>query len=165
MNKTPFLLIVSLFLFTTTSRAQYKQQSLEANSHRPIDVVSLGVGFGFDYGGLGVNLTVYPQKNIGLFGGLGYALAGVGYNAGIKLRLLPRDGQAMVRPFIEGMYGYNTAVFVANNRDYNKIFYGPSVGAGIDICPRGNKGYLSMVLLVPIRNGDAQNYMDNLTQN
>ncbi len=36
------------------------------------DVVAIGLGVGLDYGGIGVNLTVYPQKNIGLFAGIGY---------------------------------------------------------------------------------------------
>ena len=153
---TPRLLIVaSLLLCVSTIKAQDKQSSA--------DIFTTGIGFGQDYGGLGVNLTVYPQKNIGLFGGLGYAFAGLGYNAGIKLRLLPNHGNGIVRPFVEAMYGYNGAVAIVNDDQYNKLFYGPTVGGGIDIGPgRARHGYLSLAILVPIRNSDAQNYIDQL---
>ena len=123
----------------------------------------MGIGYGQDYGGLGVNLTVYPQENVGFFGGFGYALAGFGYNAGIKLRLLPNQGKSMFRPFVEGMYGYNAAIVITNATQYNKLFYGPTVGAGVDAGSlRARHGYFSMAILVPIRNPDAQNYIDGL---
>lgn len=35
------------------------------------DKTTLGIGLGFDYGGIGANLTTYAGKNFGLFGGLG----------------------------------------------------------------------------------------------
>src|SRR6185503_19117939 len=82
-----------------------------AQSHNTIsddyDKLNLGLGFGFDYGGIGGNLTVYPQKNVGLFFGGGYAFAGFGYNAGIKLRLLPGKPSSQFTPFFMAMYGYN----------------------------------------------------------
>jgi len=49
---------------------------------RTIDATSFGIGAGFDYGGFGGNLLIYPHRNIGIFGGFGYALAGFGYNEG-----------------------------------------------------------------------------------
>jgi hypothetical protein len=131
---------------------------------RTSDIFSAGFGLGLDYGGLGLNLTVYPQENIGLFGGFGYALAGVGYNAGVKLRLLP--GHSQVRPFLTGMYGYNAAVYVANSMQYDKLFYGPSFGAGVDIgAMREGRGYLSLAILIPIRSPDVDNYINSLKTN
>jgi len=170
MNKALFPIAVALLLCAATTRAQ-DHQPHEASprdvSPDPFtDNINIGFGFGFDYGGLGANLTVYPQKNIGLFVGGGYALAGFGYNAGIKLRLLPNNGTSKVRPFLEGMYGYNAAIVVTNNTQYNKLFYGPSVGAGLDIGRlEKNIGYLSLAILVPIRSPDANNYIDDLRNN
>ena len=164
MNKTPFLLAIALFLFITTNAQEHHQK--DYGTDNLADVVSMGIGFGFPYGGLGANVTVYPQKNIGLFGGVGYAFAGAGYNVGVKLRLLPNEGRSNVRPFFTAMYGYNAAIHVANNTDLDKMFYGPSIGAGIDIGSLvARKGYFSIAILVPIRNGDAQAYQDNLEQN
>ena len=156
MHTRLLLTVVALLLCAATTHAQDHPAS-------PTDVFTVGIGYGQDYGGIGGNLTVYPQKNVGLFGGIGYALAGFGYNAGIKLRLLPKKGESIFRPFVEAMYGYNTAVFVTNDAQYNKLFYGPTVGGGIDIGSLVAKhGYLSIAVLVPIRNSDPQNYIDEL---
>ena len=129
-------------------------------------MLTLGLGFGQDYGLLGGNLTVYPQKNIGLFVGFGFAFAGFGYNAGIKLRALPNHGLSKVRPFLLGMYGYVAAIAVTNSPADNKMFYGPTIGGGIDIGPTTpGKGYLSLAILVPFRSPDVQNYIDQLKAN
>jgi hypothetical protein len=128
------------------------------------DIVNLGLGFGFDYGGIGMNFMGYPQKNIGLFFGGGYAIAGFGYNAGVKLRLSPDRGATVVNPYFTAMYGYNAAVAISGSPQFDKLFYGPSLGVGIDIRSRKlySKSYLSLAILVPIRNSDAQNYIDFL---
>jgi hypothetical protein len=173
MNKALFPIAVAL-LCAATTRAQdqlYEASPHQASPHETspgpfADNFNIGFGYGLDYGGIGGNLTVYPQKNIGLFVGGGYALAGFGYNAGIKLRLLPNHGTSKVRPYLEGMYGYNAAIVVVNNTQYNRLFYGPSVGAGLDIGSLAkNKGYLSIAILVPIRSPDANNYIDDLRTN
>lgn len=118
---------------------------------------TFGVGLGLDYGGIGGNLSVYPSKNFGLFAGAGYALAGVGFNGGLKYRFLP---DASASPFIMGMYGYTTAIQVSNAEDLNKFFYGPSFGIGIDSRGRGGKrGYWSLALVVPVRGSDVDNYI------
>jgi hypothetical protein len=135
--------------------------TLQAQSN--IDRFAVGPGIGFDYGGIGVNVTAYPQKNIGIFVGLGDALAGFGYNAGIRLRALPNNGASRVHPFVTGMYGYNAAVAVSEASQYNKLFYGVSAGGGLDIVTgKARRGCLSVALLIPIRNDDAQNYVDEL---
>jgi hypothetical protein len=177
-RKTPlmyrylFSTAVAILMFSTVTHAQdpipqkSPSQSTFTEQPRSSDILTFGLGFGQDYGGFGGNLTVYPQKNIGLFVGFGYALAGFGYNAGIKLRLLPDRGHSKVRPFIEGMYGYNAAIVVTNAPMDNKLFYGPSIGFGLDLGPTTpGKGYLSLAILVPFRSPDAQNYIDQLNAN
>ena len=125
-------------------------------------MVALGFGLGQEYGGLGINATFYPQKNIGLFAGIGYAFAGTGYNAGFKLRLIPEERFMKVSPWLTGMYGYNAAVLVADKDEYNKLFYGPSAGGGIDLRFRRNRGYLSIGIIIPFRDVEVQEYMDML---
>jgi hypothetical protein len=152
-------------LFTNVFMLSYAQDS--AKDERKTNQFCMGVGYGFDYGGIGGHLIYYPQKNIGIFGGIGYAFAGLGYNVGLKLRLLPRKENTKASPFIVGMYGYNVAVAVADNNQYNKFFYGPTLGLGVDLGSqmRRRGGYVSLAIMFPIRNGDAQNYMDQLTSN
>jgi hypothetical protein len=173
MNKSLFPIAVAFLLCATTTRAQdhqpHEASPQNLSPHEPdvfTEKLNIGFGFGEDYGGFGANLTVYPQKNIGLFVGGGYAVAGFGYNAGIKLRALPNHGRSIVRPFLEAMYGYNAAVAVANAQEYNKLFYGPSIGAGLDIGRLvKNKGYLSLAILIPIRSPDVDNYINELQNN
>lgn len=55
--------------------------------HR-FDKVSLGIGVGLDYGGIGGSLLYYPHQNFGLFAGVGYSLTSAGVIAGTKLRLI-----------------------------------------------------------------------------
>lgn len=126
---------------------------------------TFGLGFGLDHGGLGMNLLIYPQWNLGFFAGLGYAFAGLGFNAGIKIRLLSQQTNSQVIPFLMGMYGYNTAISVKNASGYDKLFYGPTLGFGIDYQSRtARKSYLSFALLFPVRGNDAQNYIDDLNR-
>ncbi len=64
------------------------------------------------------------------------------------------------------MYGYNAAIAVSNATEYNKLFYGPTFGFGIDY--RSSKesiGYWSFAILVPIRSSDVDNYIDDLKTN
>jgi hypothetical protein len=158
MNPKFLTLIIISMLSIQLSFAQTASE----DARKP-DIASLGLGFGFDYGGIGANLTVYPQKNIGIFFGGGYALAGFGYNTGLKLRLSPDRG-TVVNPFFTAMYGYNAAVVITDNTQLNKLFYGPSLGAGIDIRSKkpSSRGYLSVALMVPFRSPDVQNYIDLL---
>jgi hypothetical protein len=93
------------------------------------NMASLGIGIGMDHGGYGFNLAVYPEKHIGLFGGMGYAIIGPGFNGGIKLRS-NSDG---ITPYISAMYGYNAVISVENGSQYNKTFYGMTYGIGFDV--------------------------------
>lgn len=129
----------------------------------PRDNFSWGVGGGFDFGGIGANLTAYPTKNLGLFVGVGYALAGVGYNVGAKFRMLSKKETSRVDPYFIGMYGYNVAVAIKDRPMLNKFFYGPSIGFGLDLLKnKYSYGYWSVALLVPIRRGEANAYINDL---
>jgi hypothetical protein len=149
MKKHLYFFFIPLIIFSSNLKAQ----EVTGNEWRP-ESFSMGPGVGLDYGGLGVQMIAYPQKNVGLFFGGGYALAGFGYNVGVKLR-----GQrvgAAVDPFFMGMYGYNAAVYGQGDKDLNQIFYGPSLGLGVDLHRRRNSlGYWSFALIVPFRSSEA----------
>jgi len=132
----------------------------------PYDKITIGIGFGQDFGGLGANLVFYPLKNIGIFGGLGYNLVGAGYNVGAKFRLVSSKPTAKVTPFALGMYGYNAVIRVSDASQYDKVFYGPTFGAGIDFksFPR-NKLYYSIALMIPIRGSEVDEYIEDLKNN
>lgn len=158
-------LFTFLLLFTIAAQAQEREVASGpyAGPEPVYDKLNLGIGFGFDYGGFGGNLTYYPQKNIGVFFGGGYALAGFGYNAGVKYRFLSAKPTSQFTPFLMAMYGYNAAIHVSNQSELDKLFYGPTFGAGFDLgTHRVGKGVFSMAIFVPIRGSDPDDYMDHL---
>ncbi len=156
----PFLLLIITFLFLNSFqlRAQDSLQTAIQN-----DKVSMGMGIGPDMGGLGINLLYYPQKNIGLFAGAGFALAGMGVNGGMKFRTVSKNRNSKYCPFVIAMYGYNAGVYIQNSIEHNKLFYGPTLGLGLDLRSRGKKGYWSIAILYPIRkSSEIEDYMNHL---
>lgn len=126
------------------------------------DVFSLGMGIGLDYGGIGYSALYYPQRNIGLFAACGYAFAGISYNTGLKIRYPAKNPSAKSYPYLLGMYGYN-AVVLMDREEYNRIFYGLSLGCGLDYRPNPDKNaYWSFSLIVPFRDPEYDNYIESL---
>ena len=127
------------------------------------DKSSIGIGAGFDYGGFGVNFAHYPVDYIGVFGGVGYALADLGYNAGVKFRYISsKNTTKSMLPFLMGMYGYNTAIKVNGSPNFNKLYYGPTVGAGLDFFSRSGRSYWTFAITFPIRGSEPNDYIDDL---
>lgn len=120
----------------------------------PVDKLSVGLGGGYEFGGLGGNITYYLTRGIGVFFGAGYPLTGFGYNAGFKFRIVVDESSATYMPYLLAMYGYNATVVVPSYRQKDKTFYGVTIGAGIDFRPGNSKfGYISAAVYVPIRSG------------
>lgn len=161
MTKRTAFLLLSFFMMTLSLNAQ---DIIPATM--TYDKVNLGIGAGLDYGGLGADLLFYPHQNVGLFAGAGYAIAGFGFNAGVKYRFIPKKQPSGIAPYAIAMYGYNAAVAVSGASQFNKLFYGPSFGAGLDFGLRpGRRGYWSAALLVPIRSSEAKEYIEDLENN
>jgi hypothetical protein len=153
---------ILMFLFVGALFASAQENN---SSALVSDQVSIGLGFGLDYGGFGGNVVYYPAPKIGIFVGLGYPLAGVGYNVGAKLRLLTKKA-SKVNAYLIGMYGYNSSIYVQDGKEYNKLFYGPSFGIGIDTHYNPMKvGYWSFAMLIPVRGSDVNDYMNDLKNN
>lgn len=158
-------IIALICLMTVQLSGQTPSQQKPFQSTRPLDQISIGIGGGFDYGGFGGNLMYYPVKSVALFGGVGYA-AGLGLNAGLKFRIVPKKPDVKFHPYGMVMYGYNAAITVANMTHLNRLFYGPTLGLGFDF--HGNpmkRGYWSFAVFVPIRKSEVFDYMDSLESN
>ncbi len=157
MKKLLFLLLCSpVFLF-----AQSDTLITLPSKDEPADILTAGLGFGQDLGGIGANLTYYATNRLGFQGGIGYALAGIGYNVGVKYRFLKDQTLSYRTPFFIAMYGYNAALKVKDNSKLNKVFFGPSLGFGIDTKALGSSHtYWSFALFYPIRGEEIQKYLD-----
>ena len=156
--------ITFAFIFCAVIHANAQLQPVVSTIPNPPDKLALGVGLGYDFGGYGVNATYYLQRSVGVFGGVGYTPAGVGYNGGVKLRVLTNKEPTKVVPFFIAMYGYYAAIAPKNYSYYNRIYKGPTLGLGVDYRPGNSKfGYITGTILASIRNMDPQNYINYLT--
>jgi hypothetical protein len=124
---------------------------------------NLGLGLGIDYGGLGLQLQCRPAAPLVVFAGGGYALAGLGYNAGVQGRILPA---AKWCPFVSGMYGYNAVIVVKGADEYDQIYYGPSVGLGVENHNRQNvENFWRFELIIPARPSEFTEDLEALKKN
>jgi len=148
---------------TEISSFRYDNKNNSSPFYSNIDKLNIGLGLGLDYGVLGFNLLYYPQRNIGLFGGLGYAFAGTGFNVGAKLRIVSKNSLVYTAPYSLIMYGYNASVIIINAPELSKIYYGPTLGFGLDFkLKTSSKNYITLAILIPIRSPEVQEYIDHL---
>lgn len=159
MKLSKTLILICIFQFALNINAQ---------DYLPIakvyDGTSIGLGFGQDFGGIGIGVLHYgTNKTVGLFGGLGYTPSGLGINAGLKVRIIPIKINPTVNPFLLGMYGYTTSVSVSNDSQYNKLFYGPTIGIGTDIkFKKSSRSFWTFAMLLPLINSKANDYIQYL---
>lgn len=157
----PFLFFcLSICTFPTFAQDSTLVESYnEAHSH-----VNFGLGYGLDYGGLGIRFAALPIQHIALFAGLGYNFDRLGFNGGLSFQILPDN---RVCPVVLAMYGYNGTVIVrgATATDLNKTYYGPSVGAGVHFRDKKRLNFINVEILVPFRSQEFKDYHDNLKSN
>ena len=147
-NPMKKLLAVVLICTAFLAQAQYDPNYKRTSYQDPESPFNFGVGLGLDYGGIGVKISGYPVKHFGLFGGAGYNLVKVGYNLGAIGRILPGK---RVCPYVTGMYGSNAVIVVQNASNFNKVYYGPTLGGGIELHFGSGQNFMNFGLLIPIR--------------
>jgi hypothetical protein len=127
---------------------QFKKPPTEVVHH-----LDLGFGLGMDYGGLlGVQIGVAPIKHLTLFAAGGYYILGLGWNVGAKFLFIGKTDEHSVRPFLKGMYGTNSVNAGFSNDEYNKIYNGFTLGAGVEFrFGVEKKNGLDIDLNVPLR--------------
>lgn len=125
-------------------------------------LINLGFGTGLDYGGFGARISLLPIENVAFFGAAGYNMLQPAWNAGIIVKASPTK---VVVPVFVAMYGYNAVLLINDRNSYNEVhsktYYGPSLGFGIDIKPRG-RNYLSIEGLVPFRSDKFQDDLESI---
>lgn len=157
----PILIFFSLALaFDAQTQARSEPAVPISFMDETPELTTIGIGVGQIFGGMGLNATYYATPQFGMFLGAGYAMAGMGVNAGAKIRFLPEDLNA--RPYLLGMYGYNAAVAVADKPTLNKLFYGATFGGGIDLYHPDKQGYWTLALLIPLRSAEVDEYIQML---
>ena len=151
--KAPLLALFTIIFINLT--AQNQSSILAKNNH--YESSSIGVGIGLDYGGIGMNFTTYPIKNVGLFAGAGYNLADFAWNIGTKIRWVNNYQANYIVPSVSVMYGANAVIEIQDPRYGSSTytsFNGVSLGGGIDICLLENKIIVSGALFHAFRDYD-----------
>lgn len=141
----PILSAILLSIITVQLFAQEIKKQ-----HRPDCYI--GIGAGLDYGGYGTKAEILPIKFVGLFAGIGYNLANIGFNGGLSFKVLPKKN---ITPTLLAMYGYNGVISytLPYTRDvYKSVYYGFTTGVGIDFHLGKRKfNKLTTEFLVPFR--------------
>ncbi len=148
-----FITSLGIVLITTFSVAPAFSQS--NNNDDEWNRLYAGVGFGMDYGGIiGIKAEYNPLPYVGGFIGLGYNLVGLGVNGGIVGRAFPYK---RVTPVAIAMVGYNAVIKVDGASQYDKIYYGVSVGLGADfiVGPR-RRNKMFAAVYYPFRNAEFE---------
>jgi len=146
---------------------QYKNLEVKNKTTQERNKFDLGLGLGIEYSGfLGAQLEYAPISHLGIFASGGYFLAGLGWDVGVKAYLMPKIKSKSFRVYATGMYGTNTAIFVLDANEYNKIYLGPTVGAGLEMRFGVKKvNGLNVGLMFPIRAPEYETDIDALKNN
>jgi hypothetical protein len=115
----------------------------------------MGIGVGIDFGGIGLNAMRMVTEYVGVFGAFGYNLDNIGLNGGV--RLYTKDQLASWRPYFSAMYGYNTVYVIKNADNFNRTFYGTTIGVGVDL-KDSRSNFWTLTLQVPLRSDDVKAY-------
>lgn len=154
MKTLRILFIIILLPLSNSIFAQTRvSSSLEENKNFD-NSAFIGIGFGFDYGGLGAKFEYLPIKYIGLNAGIGYNFYSAGWNVGGSFKILP---QKVFCPYITALYGYN-AVFKGTDsytKQYESVSYGITIGLGFDY-KVGKNNKISFALFIPFRSQEFQ---------
>ncbi len=157
------VLALSFLIGHTSSAADKKSDSTQKHA-----LFHVGIGFGMDYGGLGLKVEYLPVKYIGVFGGVGYNFFRPAISGGVLLRPLP---DAKIQPIALAMYGYNGGINIAhqgNNlalydlEDVSKNYYGFSTGIAGELKMGRNENRLYLAVLYPFRSKEFRDNYDKV---
>ena len=151
-KKLKLICLVSIFLFAG--------KNLHAQSEEQHVRMMTGIGFGLDYGGLGMKMEYLPIKHFGVFGGLGYNLSSLGWNVGATIKMLP---DKKISPNLMAFYGYNGVIKVEGY--YGTVSYGVTLGANFDIAIGSTGHKISVGVFAPIRSNEFMDEYNDMKNN
>lgn len=132
--------------------------NLNAQEQTSFSKVNLGLGMGLDYGGFGGRLSIVPEKHFALYGSVGYAIIGVGYNVGGTIKLSP---DKRFCPTLGAMYGYNAVIKIIGAEGLNQTYYGPSFSLGFELKSNNKpKNFWNIELIFPLKSEEYNDDMD-----
>ena len=119
-----------------------------------------GPGIGVDHGGLGLRIDAILAQRIGVFGGVGYNLAGVGWNVGGIYRFRP---QHRWRPYGTAFYGYHAAQRhedIHGRYMLGTNYNGFTGGGGVELWAADRESFLHLGVFIPFRSEETLARLD-----
>lgn len=120
-------LFAFIFILTFTVNASLAQ---DTNVSSLQGEKSYGIGYGLPYGGIGLKVGYNLIDGLNAFAGVGYQTGSIGYNIGVAKDFIPNG---VVQPYVSAMFGSNAAIRLIGTSYDERVFLGPSVGAGVKI--------------------------------
>jgi hypothetical protein len=157
MKQIKNLTVACIFLIAQYNRADAREQ--KTNQSQKKVIFQLGMGTGLDHGGIGIKWEVVPFPYLGIFAGWGYNVEAFGVNGGLSIKTLPFKRAC---PTLQAMYGYNAVIVIHGEPKYDKTYYGPSVGAGLDLRVGKNINKLFFGIYHPFRSEKFHKDLDKL---
>lgn len=109
---------------------------------------NLGLGYGFQYGGIGAKASINAVDGLAVFGGAGYMFGKFGYNFGLQKEF---KTSRRVQFYLNGMYGTNARIKIKGLDKYQNLYRGFSLGAGIKLNSEFRDGdFWDFGILIPI---------------
>lgn len=151
------LLMISSYLYSQDDQIPVRNDQVKRTPATDLThFMDFGIGLGLDYGGvLGIQIGVAPIKHLTFFAAFGYDLIQVGWQVGIKGLFLPKTTKHTFRPLLKAMYGCNSVIVVDGFSEYDKVYKGFTVGAGLELrFGKKKKNGFDLDLNVPLRTPD-----------
>ncbi len=161
------LLVIFILFYALYTQGQdqnpYENMSKNVNDKDFHSMADIGVGIGLNYGGLmGGQIQYVPLNHLALFASVGYYMIGLGWQVGVNGYIMPKIPSKSFRVYGTAMYGTHSVIVIEGGGNYNKIYVGPTIGAGIEMrFGKLKKNGLNVDLFIPIRSSE---YQDDMTR-
>ena len=154
--KKGIIIMISFLLLSIILSAQ------EPTNHH----FDIGVGYGLNYGCLGLRTAYLPIAYFSVEGFIGNNREEFVGGFGSSIYPIPKYYKNKYRPAIRVFYGYNAMYVISDDPTLNRTFYGINFVFGNEFLLVENKPYkINIDLIIPIRNSEAVDYMDILKDN
>lgn len=162
MKKFYVIIFVLSILTATAQENQYGNTTKKFNKEDFHSLLDVGAGIGLYYGGfIGPAVQFIPLDHLGVFGSVGYFLSDFGWQLGVNGYIMPKIPSKAFRVFGTAMYGTNASIYIDGADYYNKVYLGPSFGAGIEMrFGRSKKSGLNIQIIYPVRDPQYDTDLD-----
>jgi hypothetical protein len=171
------LLICSMNNQVAEIRINFKKRTITVISFLLLSIIlsaqetrdnhfDIGVGYGLNYGCVGLRTAYLPISYFSIEGFIGYTREEVTGGFGLSIYPISKFFKNKYRPAIRAFYGYNSMYVISDDPTLSRTFFGINFAIGNEFLLVANKPYkLNIDLIIPIRTSESVDYLDILKDN